>query len=172
MSEPERGADGRYHAPPQPGQGRVKGGGGGAFSVKNGASIHAHVEYRIGRTQSQFHRSIDFMTSTGEPTTSVWQSPGYCRITLSAPSVPCLSSMISTVPNVSGVSHAIVYALIVPIVPLRGIACRMAVSAEHGSAAATSSAASGARVILSPASVLLRLKLRRLTDWPSRGAAA
>src|SRR5215467_15632479 len=48
--------------------------------------------------------------------------------------------------------------------PLRGIACRMAVSAEHGSAAATSSAASGARVILSPASVLLRLKLRRLTD--------
>ena len=42
-----------------------------------------------------------------------------------------------------------------PIVPLRGIACRMAVSAEHGSAAATSSAASGARVILSPASAFV-----------------
>jgi hypothetical protein len=65
------GSDGRYHAPPSRVQGRVEGGGGGAFSVKNGASIHAHVESSTGRTQTQFHRSIDFMTCTGEPTTSV-----------------------------------------------------------------------------------------------------
>jgi signal transduction histidine kinase len=50
--------------------------------------------------------------------------------------------MISTVPNVSGVWHAMVCPLIVPIAPLRGIT----ISAEHGSAAATSSAANFAHM--------------------------